>query len=79
KLLMIHHSQDKNERSIASLIGVNPFFVREYLVAARNYPLNKVVQNINYLHEADLQSKGIGFATKKEEPVLTELVYKLMN
>ena len=79
KLLMIHQSSDKSERAIASLIGVNPFFVKEYLIATRNYPLNKVVQNIKYLHEADLQSKGIGFATKKEGPVLTELVYKLMN
>jgi len=79
KLLMIHQAADKSDRSIASLIGVNPFFVKEYLIAARNYPLAKVVQNIRFLHEADLQSKGIGFATKKEGPVLTELVYKLMN
>ena len=79
KLLMIHQATDKSERAIASLIGVNPFFVKEYLLAARNYPLSKVIQNINYLHEADLQSKGIGFATKKEGPVLTELIYKLMN
>lgn len=79
KLLMIHHSSDKNEKTLASLIGVNPFFVREYLQASRNYPVGKVVQNIKYLHEADMQSKGIGYATKKEGPVLTELVYKLMN
>lgn len=79
KLLMIHQSADKSERTLAGLIGVNPFFVKEYILAARNYPLNKVVQNLKFLHEADLQSKGIGFATKKEGPVLTELVYKLMN
>lgn len=79
KLLMIHQATDKSDRTIASLIGVNPFFVREYLMASRNYPINKVIQNIRYLHEADLQSKGIGFATKKEGPILTELVYKLMN
>ena len=79
KLLLIHQASDKSERAIASLIGVNPFFAREYVLAARNYPLIKVVQNIKYLHEADLQSKGIGFATKKEGPILTELVFKLMN
>ncbi len=79
KLLLIHHSRNTSDKVIASLIGVNPYFVGEYLQAARNYPLSKVVDNIKYLHEADLQSKGIGFATKKEGPVLTELVYKLMN
>ncbi|MEQ8628506.1 DNA polymerase III subunit delta [Ekhidna sp.] len=79
KLLLIHHADNKNEKALASLIGVNPFFVKEYMQAARNYPVGKVVKNIKYLHEADMQSKGIGYATKKEGPVLTELVYKLMN
>lgn len=79
KILLIHQSPDKSEKTIASLIGVNPFFVKEYMIAARNYPLHKVIQNIKFLHEADLQSKGIGYATMKEKPVLTELVYKLMN
>ncbi len=79
KLLLIHQSENKSDSAIASIIGVNPFFAREYIQAARNYPLGKVVQNIKYLQEADLQSKGIGYATKKEGPVLTELVYKLMN
>jgi len=79
KLLLIHHSNNKNEKALASLIGVNPYFVKEYIQAARNYPVGKVVQNIKFLHEADMQSKGIGHATKKEGPVLTELVYKLMN
>ncbi|MEO9484649.1 MAG: DNA polymerase III subunit delta [Ekhidna sp.] len=79
KLLLIHHAENQNDKAVASLIGVNPFFVKEYLRAARNYPVSKVAQNIKYLHEADMQSKGIGYATKKEGPVLTELVYKLMN
>lgn len=79
KLLLIHQSDNKSDNAIASVIGVNPFFAREYIQAARNYPLGKVVQNIKHLQDADLQSKGIGYATKKEGPVLTELVYKLMN
>lgn len=79
KLLLIHHASDKNERAIAGAIGVSPYFVREYMMAARNYPVGKVVQNIKALQDADLQSKGIGYATKKDGPVLQELVYKLMN
>lgn len=79
KLLLIHHSNNQNEKALASVIGVNPYFVKEYLVAARNYPLNKVVNNISHLQKADLDSKGIDSATKKDKAVLTELVYKLMN
>ena len=79
KLLMVHQSADKSDSAIASLIGVNPYFAKEYMMAARNYPVGKAAQNIKFIHEADLQSKGIGFATKKEASILTELVYKLMN
>ncbi|MFK7952557.1 MAG: DNA polymerase III subunit delta [Ekhidna sp.] len=79
KLLLVHQSDNKSDSAVASVIGVNPYFAREYIQAARNYPLGKVVQNIKHLQDADLQSKGIGFATKKEGPILTELVYKLMN
>jgi len=79
KLMMIHQSADKSDRNIAGLIGVNPFFIREYLAASGNYPIHKVIQNIKHLHEADLQVKGIGYAAKKEGCILTELIYKLMN
>lgn len=79
KLLLVHQSDNKSDSAVASIIGVNPYFAREYIQAARNYPVGKVVQNIRHLQDADLQSKGIGFATKKEGPILTELVYKLMN
>ncbi len=79
KLLMVHQSANKSDGVIASLIGVNPFFAKEYLLAARNYPVGKVAENIKFIHETDLQSKGIGFAPKKEGAILTELVYKLMN
>ena len=37
KVFMVHYADDKSKSSVASLIGVNPFFVDDYLVAARNY------------------------------------------
>ena len=79
KLLLIHHSNSSNEKAIASAIGVNPYFVKEYLVAANNYSMMKVVDNMKYLQDADLQSKGIDAATKKDRAVLTELIHKLMS
>jgi DNA polymerase-3 subunit delta len=79
KLLLIHHSKNQNEKALASVIGVNPFFVKEYLIAVKNYPIAKVLDNMSYLRQADLHSKGIEAATKKDKAVLTELIYKLMN
>ncbi|MDH5609810.1 MAG: DNA polymerase III subunit delta, partial [Cyclobacteriaceae bacterium] len=80
KLLLIHESPSKEKNALASRIGVNPFFVEEYLAAARRYSLPRVLQNIELIHQADLHSKGIGFSMgkDKEGELLKELVFNLM-
>lgn len=79
KLLLMHHHQAYDKNTAASVIGVNPFFAGEYIQAARNYPLAVVVRNIEIIHHADLQSKGIGYAPMKESDILRELIFKLMH
>ncbi len=79
KLLIIHQSTDKNRNKLAQLTGVNPYFINEYIHASHNYPLGKVIQNIHYIREADLRSKGVGVGSIKEGEILKELVYKLLH
>lgn len=79
KLLLLHHSKDKSERGLASALGLNPYFIKEYLVAARNYPIHKVIENIHFVKVADLQSKGVDSASMAEGQILRELIFKLMH
>jgi DNA polymerase-3 subunit delta len=79
KLLIINHQRLSDKNQIARAIGVNPFFAGEYLQAARNYPLPVVIRNINYIHQADLQSKGINYATIQPGDILKELIFKLLQ
>jgi DNA polymerase-3 subunit delta len=79
KLLMIHHAGRLKESELAGRIGVPPFFVKEYLQASRMYNLRKVIDNIHYLRDADLMSKGIGISNISEGEILKELVFKLMH
>ncbi len=79
KLLLLHHAGDQNDSTLANAIGVNPYFLKEYRFAARNYSMGKVIENISHIKQADLQSKGIESAPRKEKAVLSELVHKLMN
>jgi len=79
KLVLVHGAQSNDQNQLGRLLGVNPYFVGEYITAARNYNMQLVLKNLEYLHVADLQSKGIGFTNMKEKEVLTELIYKLMN
>jgi len=60
KLLQYHGTTNKNPENIAKIIGVNSFFVKDYEVAARNFPMKKVSQIIASLREIDMKSKGVG-------------------
>jgi DNA polymerase-3 subunit delta len=79
KILIIHKSKNKDSSSLSKLTGVIPFYINEYIHASHNYPLGKVIQNIHYIREADLRSKGVGVGSIKEGEILKELVYKLLH
>ena len=79
KVLMIHHTKNKPQQHLANVLQVNPYFFQEYLLAAQHYPLQKVIENIDYLHQADLQSKGIDCPSMVEGQLLKEIVFKLMH
>ncbi|HPR32794.1 MAG TPA: DNA polymerase III subunit delta, partial [Prolixibacteraceae bacterium] len=44
KLLMINLSNDKSKNAVTRMLGVNPYFVDDFLNAARNYPTPKLVE-----------------------------------
>lgn len=79
KLLVLHQSTDKSEAHLAELLGINRFFVKDYLKAAQNYPLSKVIACIHYLYEADLRSKGIDAGNMEESDILKELIFKILH
>ena len=78
KLLLFHSNNTLNDTKIASLLGVNPFFIKEYKTASTNYDLKQVVSIISILRDYDMFSKGVG--VKKADPsLLKELVVKIIN
>ena len=79
KLLRLHHAKDKAASALAKVLQVSPYFLQEYLLAARHYPLPKVIKNIHHLHQADLQLKGVDYPATPAGQLLKELVFKLMH
>jgi len=78
--LFIYHSlNDKSQYSAAKSLGVNPYFIKEFQIAATKYPMKKVSKIINYLKTADLQSKGINARNIPQKDILNELLYKIMH
>jgi DNA polymerase III subunit delta len=79
KLLLLHHQKAYQEGEVARVLGMHPFIAKEYLPALRNYPPQKVVDNIGWIQQADLQSKGIEGGSMSDGQILKELVFKLMH
>ncbi|MRT91892.1 DNA polymerase III subunit delta [Ancylomarina sp. 16SWW S1-10-2] len=80
KILKFHFLKNKtNDKLIASALGVNPYFVKDYKSAARLYNPRKVVSIIKLLREYDLKSKGIGNVSSKNGDLLKELIFKTLH
>jgi DNA polymerase-3 subunit delta len=79
QLLKYHGLKDKNPKNVATALGVNPFFLKDYDVALKNYPMKKVSQIIAALRDIDVKSKGVGANALPQSDLLREMLYKIFN
>ena len=79
QVLQYHGLPDKSRANVAKQLKVNPYFVSDYTIAAKNYPMKKVSRAIDLLHQTDAKSKGVGAANVSQGDLLKELLVKIMN
>ncbi len=79
KVLILHSLSDKSEKNAAKELGVHPFFVKEYLIAAKNYDKRKAVRVISYLRDADVKAKGVDAGSITHGDILKEMIFKIMH
>jgi len=79
KLIKLHCTQDKSQGNLASVLGVSPFFVRDYLAASKNYPPATCIRCISILREYDMKSKGYESGDTSEKDLYREMIFKLMH
>ncbi|WP_343588305.1 DNA polymerase III subunit delta [Flavobacterium sp.] len=79
QLLKYHGLKDKNPKNVASALGVNPYFLKEYDLAVKNYPMRKVSQIVGALRDIDIKSKGVGANALPQSDLLKEMLYKIFN
>ena len=79
QLLKYHGLKDKNPKNVAAALGVNPFFLKDYDVALKNYPMKKVSQIVASLRDTDVKSKGVGANSLSQADLLREMLYKIFN
>ncbi|APY12545.1 DNA polymerase III subunit delta [Seonamhaeicola sp. S2-3] len=79
QLLQFHGLKDKSPRSVASALKINPYFVNEYITAARNYPMRKVSAVVATLRKFDVKSKGVDANAVPQGDLLKELLSSILN
>ena len=79
KLIKLHCTKDQSHGNLASVLGVAPYFVRDYTNAARNYSLGACIHCISILREFDMKSKGYESGEVSEKDLYREMIFKLMH
>lgn len=79
KVALVHYNAKMGDQELARITGVNPYFLKEYRAAAKNYHLGKVIDCFAYIHEADLRSKGVDSGGMEDAEILRELIFKIMH
>jgi len=78
KVLLYHYAKDKSLQNLARELGVNPYFIKDYELAARSYNYGKTMEIISLLREYDLKSKGVESNAGHGE-LMKELMFKILH
>lgn len=79
KVLLVYGIPSKDEKAIAAAIGVNSFFVRDYIQTAQRYSAAGVEKILLLLHHYNLKSIGINDAGTADAMLLKEMAVKMMG
>lgn len=79
KLMLVHAAPDRSERALAAQLGVNPYFVKDYLTGFQRFSAEKTAVVLTALRNADAQSKGVDVGSVDEAAILHDLVFKILH
>ncbi|MGZ8537762.1 MAG: DNA polymerase III subunit delta [Flavisolibacter sp.] len=78
KVQMIYGLPARDEKSVASAIGVNFYFVKDYLQTALKYNNQEIEKLILLLHQYNLKGIGINDGGTSDSMLLKEMVVKMI-
>jgi len=76
KILKYHSLDNKDKNSVASALSVNPYFVKDYALATRNYKMKEVSGMIEALRKIDAMGKGVGASSLNNADLFKDLLIK---
>lgn len=78
QIFQYHSMENKSPSSVSSILGVNPFFVKDYINASLNYSMKDISKNISLIKDFDLKSKGLGVSNTSNNDLLRQLLIQII-
>lgn len=78
KVFMLYGIPNPDEKSAAVAIGVNPYFVKDYMSAARKYDYAGVEKILLLLHQYNLRSVGVHDGGSSDAGLMKEMAVRMM-
>jgi DNA polymerase III subunit delta len=78
KLMTLHTVRDRNPGTVAKALGVNPYFVNDYIAVSRNFPMKRISGVLETLRIYDTKSKGVG-GNLSPKDLYNELIYNILK
>jgi DNA polymerase-3 subunit delta len=79
KLLQFQYLKNQGSKEVAKDMGINPYFIKDYETAARNYNPAKLIRIMHTLRDCDLRSKGVNSDGADHAELIKELTFKLIH
>lgn len=78
-LMIYHYLQDKRDSSVASVLKINAYFVKDYESASRRFNAFKTMNILSAIRTKDAQSKGVGNSDTSHGDLLKELIFFVLH
>ncbi|MFZ4398677.1 MAG: DNA polymerase III subunit delta [Bacteroidales bacterium] len=79
KVLTYIELPDKSQRNAASILSVNPYFIKDYESASLKFSKKKLYEVISILREFDLKSKGVDNVSATDGELMKEMVFRILH
>ena len=79
KILLVQQMGNPGKSEVASALGVVPFFVEEYLIAAKGYSASDIERVFNQIKLLDLRLKGVHRGSASDGELLIETIVGILR
>lgn len=78
KVQVVYTVPSKDEKTVATALGVNAWFVKDYISTASKFSYNEVEKVLLLLYEYNLRNLGVNDAGTDDSELLKEMVVKMI-